>query len=229
MNRNVLKIIAVVSMLIDHIGCYLLDNNIVFRVLGRLAFPIFAFFIAEGMRYTRNRKKYILLIFLFACVSQIPYILLKGGFKLNTMFTFLISIIIILLIEKLLNKNNIQSAVKSIFLILLIALILLACMICDLFAIIDYSTLGILMVLCFYFFKSPLRHIFAIFLTILMVVKSVIISGFAFSTIYQIFGIISILLLFLYNNQKGRLNLKYLFYVFYPTHFAVIWVLTLIF
>ena len=59
MNRNVLKIIALITMLIDHIGCIFFPNIIVFRVIGRLSYPIFAMFIAEGYYYTKSRKKYV--------------------------------------------------------------------------------------------------------------------------------------------------------------------------
>lgn len=229
MNRNVLKIIALVSMIVDHIGCYLLDNNIVFRVIGRIAFPIFAFFIAEGMKYTKNRKRYILLLLIFACVSQVPYLLLHESFKFNILFTFLISIILIMLFEKLLNKNNNENPIKSILLILLIAFILVACMICDLFYLIDYSTFGVLMVVCFYFFKAPIKYICAFILTGLMVVKNVIISGISFISVYQMISMVSIIFLLLYNNKKGKLNLKYLFYISYPVHLFIIWCIKIMF
>ena len=157
------------------------------------------------MRYTRNRKKYVLLLLLFACVSQIPYQLLYGSFKFNILFTFLIAIILILLFEKLLNKNNNISPIKSIFTILLIAFIFVGCLICDLFYVIDYSTFGILMVVCFYFFKVPTKYICEVVLTVLMVVKNVIIAGVSYVSLYQMFSLISLVLLLLYNNQKGKL------------------------
>ena len=69
LNGNALKYIAALTMLIDHAGLLLFPRNILFRIIGRLAFPIFAFMIAEGCRYTRNKLKYFLSVFIlgFAC------------------------------------------------------------------------------------------------------------------------------------------------------------------
>ena len=56
MNRNVLKIIAFVAMVIDHIGTVLFPDYVIFKIIGRIAFPIFSFFVAEGYFYTRSKK-----------------------------------------------------------------------------------------------------------------------------------------------------------------------------
>ena len=63
LSGNTLKIVAAVSMLLDHIGVVFFPHVAVFRILGRLALPIFAFMIAEGCRYTKNRLRYFLTIF----------------------------------------------------------------------------------------------------------------------------------------------------------------------
>jgi|GEM_PF-2361223 len=74
MTRNTLKTIACVSMLVDHIGYILLPEAAFLRYIGRLAMPIFAFFIGEGCLYTRNRKKYFTRIFGLGVVCQLFYI-----------------------------------------------------------------------------------------------------------------------------------------------------------
>ena len=78
LSGNTLKIIAAVSMLIDHVGFLFFPNFIIFRILGRLALPIFAFMIAEGCRYTKNKLKYFLTIFILAAICQIVYFLYDG-------------------------------------------------------------------------------------------------------------------------------------------------------
>ena len=73
MNRNILKIVALVSMLLDHIGLFVFPGVVWFRLVGRIAFPIFAFFVAEGLKYTKNKKRYILMLLGCAFLTQIPY------------------------------------------------------------------------------------------------------------------------------------------------------------
>lgn len=103
MNRNILKSIACISMLIDHIGYLLFPNILIFRLIGRLAMPIFSFFIAEGCRHTSNRFRYFLRIFLLGLLCQTVYIaqeLLTSGkitpqsscLYLNILLTFSLSI-----------------------------------------------------------------------------------------------------------------------------------------
>ena len=100
MSRNALKVIACVSMLIDHIGYILLPEVAYLRYIGRLAMPIFAFFIGEGCLYTRNRRKYLTRIFSLAVVCQLfyigEYLFTKSSnpFYLNILFTFSASVVL---------------------------------------------------------------------------------------------------------------------------------------
>jgi len=73
MNRNHLKLIACMSMLIDHIGYVLFPEAELLRIIGRIAMPIFAFFIGEGCLHTRDRKKYFLRLFVLALICQAVY------------------------------------------------------------------------------------------------------------------------------------------------------------
>ena len=70
---NTLKIIAMISMLIDHAGLLLFNDNEVMRIIGRLAFPVFAFLIAEGCFYTKNKLRHFLEIFILGAVCQVVY------------------------------------------------------------------------------------------------------------------------------------------------------------
>lgn len=223
MNRNVLKIIAVISMFIDHLGLIFFDNLIWLRLIGRIAFPIFAFFIAEGMRYTKNRKKYVLTLLLFAVISQIPYMFLFGFFKLNILFTFLYAILFIYIVE---IKNIAVDKVLKIFILMILGLIV--CLLSYL-GVIDYGSLGVSLVLVFYFIKGPiLRYMAGVLVLVLMVAEDLLLYGFSASNFAQLVAIISIVLLFFYNGEKGRVNLKYFFYVFYPAHLYIMWLVLLI-
>jgi len=75
LNRNHLKIIAVLSMLVDHIGAIFFPKIIFLRIVGRISFPIFAYFVAEGWHYTHNKARYAILLFVFALLSFVPYLL----------------------------------------------------------------------------------------------------------------------------------------------------------
>ena len=72
-SSNALKIIACVSMLIDHIGIVFVDNNLFMRAVGRLAFPIFAFLLVQGLLHTSDVRRYLLRLSIFAVVSEIPF------------------------------------------------------------------------------------------------------------------------------------------------------------
>ena len=83
LNGFVLKVIAIVSMIIDHVAFTFFDGGstiyFVCRAIGRLAFPIFAFLLVEGFVHSKNRAKYALRLFIFAVLSEIPYNLFLSG------------------------------------------------------------------------------------------------------------------------------------------------------
>ncbi len=91
-----LKMIAVITMLIDHIGAVIFPDIIVLRIIGRLAFPLFAFLITEGYRHTSNFNRYLGRLFIFAIISQYPFWLAFGfdaGLNIfSTLFLGLIAI-----------------------------------------------------------------------------------------------------------------------------------------
>ena len=72
-NSFQLKWIAVITMIIDHTGAVLFPDDMVFRYIGRIAFPIFCFLLVEGFFHTRDVRKYMLRLGLFALISEIPY------------------------------------------------------------------------------------------------------------------------------------------------------------
>ena len=73
LNSNTLKLIAAISMFLDHFGLFFFPTTLWFRVLGRFAMPLYAFAIAEGCRYTRNKRKHFLLLFGLGAICQIVY------------------------------------------------------------------------------------------------------------------------------------------------------------
>lgn len=92
---NQLKLFALITMTFDHIGVQLFPQEAIFRIIGRLALPIFAYMIAEGCRYTRNRKKYLLRMASLAAVCQVVYFVAMGSLYQCILVTFSLSIALI--------------------------------------------------------------------------------------------------------------------------------------
>ena len=99
MSSFVLKLIAAVSMLCDHAGLILFPAVPVLRVIGRLAFPLYAFCIAEGFRHTRNRLRYFLRVFVLGVLCQIVYTIAERDLYLGILLTFSFSIVLMALAD----------------------------------------------------------------------------------------------------------------------------------
>lgn len=228
-NSNILKIIAIITMLIDHIGAFLYPNIIILRVIGRISFPIFSFCIAEGLYYTKSISKYCLRLTMFAIISQIPYVVLIGAFyKLNILFTFLVSIYLIVLLKNYLAKNKTIENYISLAVFFLSMIIVL---VCEPLGIFDYGIFGVLITISFYFFREKLvfKNIVFVTLIIFMVVENIILLGFSFGTIIQLVSILDVILFIFYNGQRGNVKLKYFFYIFYPVHLALLIIIKILF
>ncbi len=223
MSSFTLKIIALISMLFDHSGYLIFNGFSFFNFIGRLAFPIFAFQITEGYVHTRNLKKYFLRLFLFALISQIPFLLFKMNlveniFAFNIFFTLSLGLATIWIYD----KNKILGVI-SFFLFSTIAEVLNF----------DYGAFGITIIFIFYAFKNHklLMNVSFILAVILKYLSYFILY---FNTIYFyiylllcIFTISSIVFIDLYNGKEGK-KIKYLLYIFYPLHLLILYLFTLI-
>jgi len=208
-------------MAVDHIGLFFFDELFILRVIGRLAYPIFAFFIAEGLIHTRNRKKYCIHLLICAIITQIPYAFLFNYLKLNVIFTFLVAILFVYLLENKKLSNYLKFVIITCITILFTFL--------DFVSVLDYGILGVALVLTFYFIKNKnVKHLTALAIILLMTLENIILSGFSIWSTIQIYSLTSLGLLMLYNNEKGKYNLKHFFYLFYPTHFYIIWIALLL-
>ena len=141
-------------MLLDHLWATILTGQQWMTNVGRLAFPIFAFMIAEGYFRTRNIKKYIGRLLAFAFTTEIPFNLMAGGgvlypYHQNVLWTFLIAILCMIGIDKT-KRSNRNIAVK----IILIILIVFLGWIIGMITFVDYYGFGVLTVLTFYAFRQ---------------------------------------------------------------------------
>lgn len=217
-----LKILMAVLMLVDHIAQFIPDIPICFHYLGRIVAPIFFFLLVEGFIHTSNRQKYMKRLFLWGFIMYggsrlLEFLLPYNQIIPNNIFLSLASCFALLYIIDLIQKTD-NSKAKT-------KLTIYAIIIGFLSLLTEASFLGIGMVLIFYYFREN-----KVALSIWYIVLSsiFIIGDFSYENIflinYQWMMVFSLPFMLMYNGERGR-SLKYFFYVFYPAH---IWVLYII-
>ena len=213
LDGTTLKIIAMISMVFDHVGDMFFPGVMWPRMIGRLAMPIFSFFIAEGFAHTRDKKKYLGRLGLFALISEIPFDLAFDG-RLglghqNIMLTFFLAASALMLFDRIRGGSGPEGeripvgktvlGVLAVAGIAALALLLRA----------DYTVFAVVAVFLFYVLrqKHPLLRsgVGVAFLALTRTMGYYVATGFSFIP------------LALYNGKKGK-GLKWLFYAFYPGH-----------
>ncbi|XME03685.1 TraX family protein [Lachnospiraceae bacterium C1.1] len=201
-----LKMLAVIAMLIDHSAEVIFNNNMTMRMIGRLAFPIYAFLIVEGFHKTRNKKKYLIRLALFAIISELPFNLALHKGQLfyldaqNVFFTLAIGLAMLMALERF--KNSIYLSVL---------IIITACFYAETLHT-DYSYRGILVILFFELCRDcPL-------------IRNISIMAVFMKIAYWFNGYASVALIPIsfYNEKKGP-SCKYFFYCFYPVHLLILY------
>ncbi|MBQ9141933.1 MAG: conjugal transfer protein TraX [Lachnospiraceae bacterium] len=235
LSGNALKWIAIVTMLIDHIGAVILIRLLLnyqyspelsvydegysvlyyimtaTRTIGRLAFPIFCFLLVEGFLRTGSRQRYVIRLFIFALLSEIPFDLAFAG-KLvhwgyqNVMVTLLIGMLTMWgcsVAEKQFKEKK--------------WILLTVCLLCSGLGMLvahllhtDYGAKGIIAIMLLYFFRYHKLH------------QAL---GGAIGFIWEAEAMISFLFIYLYNGMRGR-QMKYFFYLFYPLHLLLLYALS---
>lgn len=239
LSGSTLKIIAIIFMVIDHVGMVIVKNGLILNapysmftdsefskllmivdvcnMLGGIAFPIFCFLVVEGFIHTRNLKKYIMTLGLFAIISEPIYDLANTNklFSIeqqNVLFTLLIGLIVISIIEK--SGNNKFVAAFSIAVGSLISF----------YCYCDGWYYGILLIGIFYLFHDMkwLKYPLAI---MIMFVCGLDFSIGGILNPYLICSTLSLIVISAYNGKRG-LKMKYIFYVFYPGHFLALYAIS---
>lgn len=226
-----LKLFALITMLIDHVGAILLETGLlpyiyasfftghhyttddytfwrnvdtVLRMIGRIAFPIYCFLLVEGFLHTRSAARYALRLGLFALISEIPFDLaLYGqpfsGEMQNVFFTLLLGLLALMgmqHMERLLEQH--APKLRFLSLLPLAACALLAGLLRT-----DYFAFGVLFIGVLYLTRQNR--------------KLQCLAG-AVGVAWETTAPLAFLPIYFYNGERGRLKLKYVFYVFYPLH-----------
>ena len=219
LSGSVLKLIAVITMLIDHIG-YVFSALPIFRQplftvlgetitiyfllrkIGRLSFPIYCFLIGEGLRHTRSQVKYLLRLLVFAVISEIPYNLMVSGNLLcqahqNVFFTLFLGALAIYFYQNI--KNGLLKTVLMLA-VLGISVVLEA----------DYGAAGVVAILLLYVLRDhPIVQV---------------VAGYSLFS-GGIYAVVAFIPINMYNGRRGFIQspiLKYAFYLFYPLHILLL-------
>ena len=231
-SNNTLKIIAAFAMVCDHVGFLLFPRVTVLRIIGRIAFPIFAYLIAEGAKYTKNKLRHILVFASFAAVVQLGYFIFDPSDEMSVLVTFTLSLLMIYALDGLkaaffaIKPSKRKIALAAALFIGSFGLAVAFDQLLDL----DYGLSGALLPLFPAIFTAPrgdnVPSIFKKADNKWMRVMATAIGTLALCFNYgsiQFYALLSIPLLLLYSEKRGRLKMKYFFYVFYPLHIIIIY------
>lgn len=233
LTSNMLRIIAVVLMLSDHIWATYMSFGDWMTYIGRMAFPIFAFQIAEGFVHTSSFKKYALRLLGFALITEIPFNLfyssrLFNPYHQNVLFTLLLGLLAIYVIDNLKKNRSAKNVALS---VLWLALICIA----SVLGFVDYGFSGMLTVVMFYILRdfpfAWLCQLVAMVLINIVFFEGQVIPiellGKTFEIPTQGFAVFSLVLIWLYGGKKGKSSkiMQYGFYAFYPVHMLILYLI----
>lgn len=223
LDGGALKGIAAALMLTDHVGAILLPEVLALRCVGRLAFPIFAFFIAEGYAHTRDFGRYFRRLAILAVVSEIPFNLENGAVfdpaRQNVLFTFCLALLTLRGLEALGRERGFGRWAGC-------GLVLAAGFAAGELLRTDYGGWGVVTVALLYLCRDGKYAKLWLLLAMAAVnglgMESLAMPVFGGEMPIQIFAVAALPMIWLYNGQAGPKGLRRAFYVFYPAHLLVL-------
>ena len=226
LNSSTLKIIAIIGMTMDHTGVIFgeflpLWGKCILLAFGGLTFPIMAYLMGEGYRHTKNIKKYMLRLLIFAMIAQVPYFIFLMK-QLNVLFTLLLGLLTIYIIERSKSRNI------SVLVIVGFTIVSVVC---------DWGIMGIPMILMYYYQKDRTKRVtlpllipfafFALSIVMQLVAGRPILEVLP-DLLFLVVGCsLTIPLLSSYNGKRGR-SMRYFFYAYYPLHIIILGLLRLL-
>ena len=231
-----LKMIAVITMLIDHSAatilerilvqmpswapvtvdnCYRLD--LLLRGIGRMAFPIYCFLLVEGFQYTHSRRKYAFRLFAFALISEVPFDMALNQSVLelsynNVFFTLFLGLLVIMAADWVMERfssDNLTSEIGRITLLVVIGMV--GCTLASYVISCDYGASGVIAIYIMYLLRSKRELGFAL----------AVVSLGVFSGELELLALLMLIPLHFYNGTRGKQH-KYFFYAFYPLHLLLL-------
>ncbi|MEG2928463.1 MAG: TraX family protein [Oscillospiraceae bacterium] len=252
MSNTALKLLALALMFIDHIAEFIPGTPIWFHWLGRLSAPIFLFSMAWGFKYTHDRKKYVLRMYLFGVLMSVMNFVLNNLYSgraymyiINNIFVTLFLVAVIVWIIEIQRENPKKgSKLAACFILWQVISTLLCLGASSLISSMNTPIIGavtaniltaeggvpfvILGVLIYFAKENPrkLSWVYVIYtgLMFLLRIGPSVTLDWIFNVNYQWMMVFSLPFMLMYNGKKGR-GLKYLFYIFYPVHIALLFLL----
>ena len=245
LNGNAVKFIAAFFMFIDHLGFILFPEVAIYRILGRISMPLFAFAISEGCKYTRNKIKHFTLLFALAFVCQLVYYFFDdGSLYMSILVTFSLSVLIIYAMQAL-KKCLFEKAVwwkTAVALIAFIGTVAFCYFLCSPYmqkkgVTVDYGFWGCTLpvfasLLDFRRIHTPAflqqcDTIWARLIPFIVGLTALVFSQYPFISdglppYLPFYAFLALPFLFLYNGKKGKLPTKYFFYNFYTAHLVIL-------
>ncbi|QGQ93929.1 conjugal transfer protein TraX [Paenibacillus psychroresistens] len=204
-----MQFVAMLTMLSDHMGIIFFKNELIWRIIGRLAFPIYAYCIVVGYKHTRDLKKYMLRLLLIAAISQLPFMLALGIMGFNAVATLLVCIVTLYLLDKW--KWLVIPVITGLAVMLEVLNF-------------DYGLYGLILVLIFRYTKGGYMVLSHLLLNIIFVFYKGWVTEF-FSIIATLFIVYAP---WLYKAADNIQIPRWLWRSFYPAHLTVLGVIFLI-
>jgi len=192
------------------------------RIIGRLAYPIFAFMIAEGFEHSKNRRRYLMRMVAMAVLLQLVYGIVMKSLYQCIFVTFSLSIALCMVADNAMKRTNplnlILLALSVIGVWFVTTILPDALNKTDFW--IDYGFFGVMLPVTVFMAKTKRAKlfIFTVMLCFLWMTYGYV----------QVFALMTVPLIALYNGEKGKLRMKNFFYIFYPAHMVVIYLIKLL-
>lgn len=233
LNRDVIKYVAMLVMFLNHVSYVFLERGTilheVFEDVGYFTAITMCYFLVEGYEYTRSKKKYALRLLLFAFISEVPFVLAFRVPVLNMLFTLFFCFLILVTLERIQNK-----ALQT-FIVVLLVFVTTFC---------DWPLMAAIFTILFVNFKDSRRKMVVSYLAAFVMfalfnsMNYIGVEGYSVSDVilHSVLSAIPLLvsgvvILYMYNGkraEKGRNFSKWFFYIFYPGHLLVLWLISLL-
>lgn len=233
-SATVLKLIALVTMTIDHIGYLFFPYEQIFRIIGRIAFPVFAYMIAEGCRYTKHKLRYFLMVSGVGLICSVVYYFFDDSLFQSVLTSFSLAIATIYGIDFLKKgiafqgdkrKKATKIIIGALWVAAMLALdVVLGLPIKELENVgfyIDYKLWGILLPVIVYVVPDN-KWLKLLALSVGLVPLAL--TGMS----VQWYSYLALPVIALYSGKKGKYSLKYLFYLYYPLHLALLYAISML-